>query len=147
MNYIDLVIKKAIEGGYDFKKATGEFSAKLYKDDLWKNVEPFLSDIFLDPEFWKCLGKRLEWGQKLYRTETGEEWGKRFCLHCGVDCAYQPPKESGCNHVHYPEACSVCSKKSITWKEHWHTLIDWFAEKKLPEEFFRELLKNEKSPN
>ena len=31
------------------------------------------------------------------------------CKHCGVSIWIQPPKESGCNHVHYPEACEVCN--------------------------------------
>lgn len=37
---------------------------------------------------------------------------KRICLHCGIDIQYQPPKSSGCNHAHYPEACDICSKKA-----------------------------------
>ncbi len=37
---------------------------------------------------------------------------KDVCLHCGVSVHYQPPKDSGCNHVHYPEACPVCSEKA-----------------------------------
>ena len=33
------------------------------------------------------------------------------CDHCGWDISIQPPKESGCNHVHYPEACIICTIK------------------------------------
>ena len=33
------------------------------------------------------------------------------CDHCGWDISIQPPKESGCNHVHYPEACRICTIK------------------------------------
>ena len=33
------------------------------------------------------------------------------CEHCGWDTAYQPPRESGCNHVHYPEACETCNDR------------------------------------
>jgi hypothetical protein len=40
------------------------------------------------------------------------------CDHCGVNIFIQPPKESGCNHVHYPEACDVCTKKRQDNCEH-----------------------------
>ena len=33
------------------------------------------------------------------------------CEHCGVDTFTQPPRESGCNHAHYPEACDICTKR------------------------------------
>ena len=33
------------------------------------------------------------------------------CEHCGWNTSIQPPKSTGCNHVHYPEACDVCNKK------------------------------------
>ncbi len=35
---------------------------------------------------------------------------EQICDHCGVDTAIQPQRESGCNHVHYPEACEICIK-------------------------------------
>ena len=36
---------------------------------------------------------------------------ERICEHCGINQAIQPSKESGCNHVHYPEACEVCNAR------------------------------------
>ncbi len=73
--------------------------------------------LVLQPGFWQALGKGLGWGQDIYKTESGQEWGKRICLHCNTDVEYQPKMESGCNHAHYPEACEVCSAKTITWKQ------------------------------
>lgn len=122
---IKKAIQLSIEGGY---KDNGLFEAG------------YLDRIFLTPSFWQSLGKALGWGQKLYRTETGEEWGKRICLHCDYDCSYQPSKLTGCNHVHYPEACSVCSKKGTTWQEYWHNFIDHLASGKSPSSFFESIL-------
>lgn len=31
------------------------------------------------------------------------------CNHCGYDIRIQPPKNTGCNHVYYPEHCITCS--------------------------------------
>jgi hypothetical protein len=35
-----------------------------------------------------------------------------ICDHCGFNTSIQPPREEGCNHVYYPEACKVCSEKA-----------------------------------
>lgn len=52
--------------------------------------------------------------------------GKRICLHCDIDIEYQPAREAGCSHVHYPEACDVCSEKAKSWKDHRKDLLDVF---------------------
>lgn len=51
------------------------------------------------------------------------------CLHCGVDVRIQPPKESGCNHAHYPEACRECSDKAAYQK-----LVTFFDYSKITKE-------------
>lgn len=135
---MEQAIKKAIKGGWkpeqlDFKRIdTAETAEESYRISYSKSL--------LDPLFWQSLGKAEGWGQRIYKTDTGEEWGKRICLHCGVDCNYQPQKESGCNHVHYPEACQECSKKAVTWKDYWHRFIDHIAEGKDVDSFFKALL-------
>lgn len=129
-SYIQLAIEKAIEGGYDHDK---QFLLDVMET---RNDTMFL----LDPSFWQALGKSLGWGRQPYRTETGGEFGKRICLHCEVDCTIQPPKESGCNHVHYPEACEVCRRNTLTWKEQMHRFIDHLIQGHDPESFFKILL-------
>jgi hypothetical protein len=128
MTHTEQVIKKAEGTGYS---APIRYVGKSESDD------DHVSATFLDPLFWQSLGKALGWGQPIDKRE--HEWGKRICLHCGVDTAYQPPKESGCNHAHYPEACSVCSRNATTWRQHWHRFIDHLAEGKTAEEFFKGL--------
>lgn len=39
------------------------------------------------------------------------------CQHCGYDTCIQPPKETGCNHVYYPEACEVCDDREELKRE------------------------------
>lgn len=43
-------------------------------------------------------------------TRTESDLRKDVCNHCGVSIYYQPPKETECNHVYYPEACQHCSE-------------------------------------
>lgn len=40
-----------------------------------------------------------------------EENTAKICPHCGIDKEIQPSRESGCNHVHYPEFCEICSER------------------------------------
>lgn len=35
-----------------------------------------------------------------------------ICNHCNVSIHIQPPRESGCNHAHYPEACERCARQA-----------------------------------
>jgi hypothetical protein len=63
-------------------------------------------------------------------------------MHCDTDIRYQPKRETGCNHVHYPEACQFCSEKSTTWKQHWHRFIDHLAVGNDAESFFGERMHN-----
>lgn len=41
-----------------------------------------------------------------------------ICRHCNIDANIQPPKESECTHVHYPEDCEVCSWRSLGTRGH-----------------------------
>lgn len=128
-------IKLAIEEGWN---------DRLYRnlrnppENNKAGIQTHYRDCLLDLKFWQALGKSLGWGQKSYKIELGQP----ICLHCGTHTGYQPERESGCNHAHYPEACEVCSKKSITWQDQWHSFIDHLAEGKDIESFFNNLLDN-----
>ena len=119
-------IKLAIENGWEpYQKA--QFYCMNLGEGFYGNVQ--IGDHFvLDRDFWQALAVGMNWEQKIEKDG--------ICLHCGIDCQYQPTKESGCNHAHYPEACKICSEKRITWQEHWHSLIDALASGKSVEEFF-----------
>lgn len=130
---MEQAIKKAIEGGWGVQN--GDWYG--CPENITHTIKELL---LLQPEFWQALGKSLGWGQEISRTKTGEEWGERFCLHCGVSTEYQPERKSGCNHAHYPEACAICSKKAITWKEQWHKFIDHLASGGSADDFFKDLL-------
>lgn len=127
MTYIEQAIKKA------YPNQLVQFSPSN------PNVESYL----MSADFWQSLGRALGWGKPIYKTTKGEDWGIRICLHCHVECNTQPPIVSGCNHVHYPESCKVCSRKSSTWEQYWHSCIDHLAAEKPAEDFFKELLSKE----
>ena len=143
-------IDKGVEGGWRHYKGYDFDEVRIIpSSDLIDLVQVYsggssshtisLQEMLLDPKFFQALGKSMGWGQSIYRTERGYEWGKRICLHCGMDCEYQPPKEKGSNHAHFPEACNVCSKKAKTSKEYWHALIDHLAEGETIEDYFKDL--------
>lgn len=120
-------IKQAIDGGYKWSRIKLHFiDGSFWLITSEGNLIILNEQILLDPLFWAALGKVRGWGQEIYKTDTGEEWGQRTCLHCGVGTDYQPPLDSGCNHVHYPEACKHCSDKGKKWQYH---ADDWFKVK------------------
>lgn len=122
------IIEKAIEGGWreKMRKIVMEKSyCMLFAERL--STYPtmiYYAEFILDPLFWQALGKSLGWGKETYHTNTGKEWGERFCNHCGISVDIQPSRESGCNHVHYPESCDICLKNSKTWKEQARQFFD-----------------------
>ena len=65
---IQETIKKAIEGGYINPFQWMENLIFLRYRGMGKNAERevFLRYIFLDPDFWKCLGKAIGW-EIMYR--------------------------------------------------------------------------------
>lgn len=123
---MESIIKKAIEGGWsptgrDIEYWQQQIKLDYNKEWTFRQYEECygIKEIrkhVLDSLFWKSLSVSCRWGQKLV-AEDGNT-----CLHCEVHISYQPSKENQernrCNHVHYPEACSHCSSKSITWQGH-----------------------------
>ena len=79
---IEQAIKLAIEGGY-----SREFPFLLY--EVEKLSTPFeekcflhQKELFLDPSFWRCLGKSLGWGDDKHQREIVDE---HFCLKCSKE--------------------------------------------------------------
>lgn len=33
------------------------------------------------------------------------------CKHCGYDISVEPPRDTNCSHIYYPESCAVCKPK------------------------------------
>ena len=86
---IQEAIQKAIEGGY--------------KDDgfILDSGGMDYSHCFLDPEFWKCLGKSMGWIDKDYpngemRCES-PKCDSRYCEYAG----YRNPLNEWKNLIHY----------------------------------------------
>jgi hypothetical protein len=78
----------------------------------WEEVFS-LADLLANKSWCKAM-----WGEKEDYCTNQHTWGKKICLHCGVDTTIQPPKDSGCNHVHYPEECEMCNKKNEDYRLH-----------------------------
>ena len=74
MNSIQKAIEKSIEGGYD--------RDLTFQMDIYSSGD---RTIFLDPEFWKCLGKAMGWKkEKIINTprlgtniKVKAEWTKQ----------------------------------------------------------------------
>lgn len=114
-------------------------ASKTYYNEHWKYDERrdggfwiHIRQVVTYPDFWQALGKVEGWNKDILDKENN-------CLHCGVKSDIQPPRESGCNHVHYPEACEVCRKHCLDWRDNMHAMIDALAEGKSIEEFFTSL--------
>ena len=116
MTHVEQAINEAIEKGG-------------YRTARWTNNE----SVFLDLLFWQALGKARGWDQIGYDIRT------MICTHCDTDIRYQPKKETGCNHVHWPEACKQCSALTLTSPQVWHHFIDHLAKGKDAESFFASL--------
>lgn len=101
---IEKAIKLSVDGGY--KDVAIKDGHIVYYNACCND------DIFLDPEFWKCLGKSLGWKDdkpsQTFTTEFGEISSK--VLYRG-------------------------------YLSYWHHFIDHLAEGKDPDSFFAELLK------
>ena len=109
MKYIEQIIKKAIEGGYP---AQGYFS-DIIQIKATDNVREGLKNaMFLDPDFWKSLGKAMGW--EIPVKANYEEGGRKE---------------------------NQFSVMQPSWKEQWHNFIDHLAEGKSAEDYFKELLK------
>lgn len=132
------ILAKSKEGGWKPEKyrerihyRTGGKQTRGYTLSTSASITPH--EIALDPTFWQSLGKALGWDK-----EPMDINGK--CEHCGVDVNYQPSFSSGCNHAHYPEACSVCSKNKHEWKKIPHRFYDLVLNGSSTEEFWSQLL-------
>ena len=124
---IKLAIQKAIEGGWKdyvnfWQREDGSFALCKVKDVCYEDYS--INDITNDPLFWQCLGKAL--GQS--------EFDKRC-----ISSVRGKPK------LWDIQAKSIISSPNhntiYLWLYHWHRFIDWLAEEKDIEEFFKKLLK------
>ena len=120
---IEQVIKKAVEGGFDwFEFYDGTDLHIGMKDDAWiwaSNADGEgeaypLSEIFQCPRFWQSLGKAMEW-------------------QTNAPIFYEFPAR---NHV---GAWIDESREASEWLIEWHRCIDHVAEGGTPESFFKKL--------
>jgi len=119
--YVEQAIKKAIEGGYQYRVDFGSYD---YPDKHFELPKKTVIEVFLDPDFWRALGK-------------AEGWKKKVCSRCGIIPTYAVKNKSSICY-------SCCIEPRIDIDEqiyHWHRFIDHLAEGKEAEEFFKELLK------
>lgn len=127
--YIELAIKKAIEGGYlEGYQWKPVYSTKSHDNIVFiginhhNQIEMSWQSICLDPLFWQALGKAEGWED--YKDNCENCIGKYKNKQYDFDC---PLKHCFC--------------QDITWKYNQHRLIDHINEGKDVESFFKELLK------
>ena len=107
-------IKKAYGAGYQFPKHYGkilvEFKNEL-EEGFMESYNIAMHEIFLDPDFWKCLGKAMGWDDYHYIGYDQKLGAMVADERIGVD----------------------------EWQFQWHKLIDHLAEGKSIESYFEEL--------
>lgn len=135
--FTELAIKRAIEGGWNPK--AGSFYDTPWKKGMasrWLQIKPKRDEavqrlsysagygqgfgdgaIFLDKNFWQCLGKTEGWSNVSY---TIPKFQKIM------------PERVGYRHE---------TQNMEEWRFHQHSLLDHLAQDKSIEEFFKSLLK------
>jgi hypothetical protein len=110
-------IKLAIEkGGYlnDHTKLGGDYRGA--SSDAMRVIEKAYawrnSRILLDPDFWQALGKALGWNEDIIQQR----------IHASTK--------------------QVVMIQYAGWRFHWLSFIDWIADGKDVDDFFKELLIN-----
>ncbi len=115
---ISEAITKAVEGGYlkdKIDERGWEWEDFIPENPHIKYGTPMERkyNVFLDPQFWKCLGKTMGWGNNLWIGEMRK-----------VDGNFQVETH----------------KWELTmWEYQWHRFIDHLSEGGTPESFFKEL--------
>ena len=104
-------IEKAIEGGWNKEKFSAEHINLRVVNTETGSIDMPLDCVFLDPEFWRCLGKAMGW--TIYAV----------CMICD---------KTDCDHTFGYKA---------KWVKEWHRFIDHLAEGRDTDSFFKELLK------
>jgi hypothetical protein len=135
---MEQAIKKAIEGGFDFKELlielgiNPEYEVKVGKKYLivrsFQGNEKQLCSfekLLLKPKFWQALGKAEGWKSFTSKPVWLEETS--IAHKFGFD-------EDEGKHIGVQGLIPV-------WKENWHRFIDHLAEGKDIDNFFNELLK------
>ena len=119
MTFTEKTIKKAMKGGWDLYDDVdvhmdGDIYVSIKGTDMLEYIDSEV--IFLDPNFWECLGKAMGWE------------GKFICCVCEGNWT----KEQGCeNDANHPG--------QEIWIYKWHEFIDHLANRGIAEEFFKEL--------
>ena len=116
---IQEAMNKATAGGYHINGSDGietyyggassAYSAWTRKD----NASTFMvavEETFLDPEFWRALGRALGWDHAIMTVHTVENGRPTLVTRAGQH-----------------------------WVSHWHRFIDFLADGKTAEDFFKSL--------
>ncbi len=113
------VLKTATEGGYHVNGSDGmdtDYGGANSKYSVWTrkdNASSFIisvADMFLDPHFWRALGRGLGWDQEV-RTVHAVENGRS----------------------------TIVTRARQHWLSHWHRFIDHLAAGNTPEAYFESL--------
>jgi len=97
------IIEYAVERGYD--KHLGSAWIKWIKDEPPPSHNNYYILLF-DHDFAKAV-----FGEGMNIDYT------KPCPHCGGKLKISNPTGK-CSHIHYPEACDVCSAYYIDWADH-----------------------------
>jgi hypothetical protein len=114
------VLKKAIKSGYDFEA----------KCDYMAGGSAARALILIDPEFWQAVGKSFKWTDNKIR----------MCVGCGVALRWNENPTIDGKH----SGKNGCGSDIVEYEGQWliemHRLLDYLAEGRTVEEFFKNLI-------
>jgi hypothetical protein len=99
-----------------------------FKDE-WCGDHVFVEEMFLDPAFWQCLGKKMGW------FSHREEWSDYGHLTGAGE-----PFMGGLLEYPYQEGGTLSWTTKEKWRYEMHAFIDHLASGQTPESFFTNLL-------
>lgn len=120
---INEALKKAIKAGYNYES----------KRDYMAGGSAAKALILIDPEFWKALGEALNWNGETIR----------MCCGCGIALKWNEwnNKATMDNKHGGKNGCgSDIYEYDGQWLIEMHRLIDYLAEGKTAETFFKHLI-------
>lgn len=112
---IKQAIQKAIEGGWSREAVKGT--------EDW-----YFNDIFLDPLFWKSLGKAMGWNEHEITIKVPAQTVHRIRRD-----------RSGGEDIEWPAHSRKRKVMTKKWLKEWHRFIDHLADGGTAESFFKYL--------
>lgn len=121
---MEQAIKKAIDGGYIFDNS---YIQKTSPKWIVEHYSYGISSMLMDPLWWKCLGKAMNWEEDTHSFMVPTKRIERVIAGGGSKIFFRK------SHM------ITRPRKNAIWRKEWHNFIDHISEGKDAESFFKKL--------